>query len=113
MLTFMTTSREHAPESGAADDSRIALGIPARSPDTIGALVRSSDVPLAAVDLPSGRFLAVNPAMADAVGSTVSVLSGSSSLDWLSPDDRHAAQLGFQALADGDLTGYQATPKAR
>jgi DNA-binding CsgD family transcriptional regulator len=106
---FMTTSREHAPESGAADDSRIALGIPARSPDTIGALVRSSDVPLAAVDLPSGRFLAVNPAMADAVGSTVSVLSGSSSLDWLSPDDRHAAQLGFQALADGDLTGYQAT----
>ncbi len=67
----------------------------------------SSDVPLAAVDLPSGRFLAVNLALADALGSTVGALTGSSSLDWLSPDDRHAAQLGFQALADGDLTGYQ------
>jgi DNA-binding CsgD family transcriptional regulator len=60
------------------------------------------------VDLPSGRFLAVNPPLASAVSSTVSALTGSSSLDWLSPDDRHAAQLGFQALADGDLTGYQA-----
>jgi DNA-binding CsgD family transcriptional regulator/PAS domain-containing protein len=61
------------------------------------------------VDLPSGRLLAVNPALADAVGSTVGALTGSSSLDWLSPHDRHAAQLGFQALADGELTGYQAT----
>ena len=109
MLVFMTTSRERARESSDLDDGRRMLEIPARSPDAMEALVGSSDVPLAAVDLPSGRFLAVNPAMADAVGSTVSVLTGSSSLDWLSPDDRHAAQLGFQALADGDLTGYQAT----
>jgi hypothetical protein len=50
----------------------------------------------------------VNPPLASAVGSTVSALTGSSSLDWLSPGDRHAAQPGFQALADGDLTGYQA-----
>jgi DNA-binding CsgD family transcriptional regulator len=109
MLMFMTGSREHARESSARDDSRRMLGIPVRSPDTIEALVGPSDVPLAAVDLPSGRFLAVNPAMADAVGSTVSALTGSSSLDRLSPDNRRAAQLGFQALADGDLTGYQAT----
>jgi PAS domain S-box-containing protein len=85
MLMFMTTSQ-----------------------DTVEALVASSGVPLAAVDLPSGRFLAVNPAMADTLGSTVGELTGSSSLSWLSPDDRGAAQLGFQALADGDLTGYQA-----
>ena len=78
------------------------------SPDTIEALVGSSDVPLAAVDLPSGRFLAVNPSLASAVGSTTGALTRSSSLDWLSADDRHAARLGFQALADGDLTGYQA-----
>ena len=109
MLVFMTTSRERARESSDLDDGRRMLEIPARSPDAMEALVGSSDVPLAAVDLPSGRFLAVNPAMAGAVGSTVSALTGSSSLDWLSPDDRHAAQLGFQALADGDLTGYQAT----
>ena len=109
MLMFMTASREHARESSGLDDGRRMREIPARSPDTIEALVGSSDVPLAAVDLPSGRFLAVNPAIADAVGSTVSALTDSSSLDWLSPDDRHAAQLGFQALADGDLTGYQAT----
>jgi DNA-binding CsgD family transcriptional regulator len=109
MLMFMTASRDHALESSAPDESRWALGIPTRSPDTIEALVGSSDVPLAAMDLPSGRFLAVNPAMAGAVGSTVGALTGSSSLDWLSPDNRRAAQLGFQALADGDLTGYQAT----
>ena len=108
-MVFMTTSRERARESSDLDDGRRMREIPARSPDTIEALVGSSDVALAAVDLPSGRFLAVNPAMANAVGSTVSTLTGSSSLDWLSPDDRHAAQLGFQALADGDLTGYQAT----
>jgi DNA-binding CsgD family transcriptional regulator len=70
--------------------------------------VKSSEVPLAAVDLPSGRLLAVNPALADALGSTVGLLTGSSSLDWLSPDDRQAARLGFQALADGELNGYQA-----
>jgi DNA-binding CsgD family transcriptional regulator len=78
------------------------------SDDTIKALVASSGVPLAAVDLPSGRVLAVNPALADALGATVGEITGSSSLDWLSPDERHAAQLGYQALADGDLTGYQA-----
>jgi DNA-binding CsgD family transcriptional regulator len=109
MLMLMIASREHAPESGAMDVSRGALGIAARSPDTIAALVGSSHVPLAAMDLPSGRLLAVNPAMADAVGSTISALIGSPGMDWLSPDDRHAARLGFQALADGDLTGYQAT----
>jgi DNA-binding CsgD family transcriptional regulator len=94
MLLSMTSSHDGAPKSIA--------------PDTITALVGSSDVPLAALDLPSGRFLAVNPAMASALGSTVGALTGSSSLDWLSPGDRHAAKLGFQALADGDLTGYQA-----
>ena len=109
MLLFMTmtTSHEDAPES-SAPDSRRAAGTPARSPDAVKALVESSEVPLAAVDLPSGRFLAVNPALTSAVGATVDALIGASSLDWLSPDDRHAARLGYQALADGDLTGYQA-----
>lgn len=108
MLMFMTISHDGALESTAPDSSRRAPGTLARSPGAVRALVRSSDVPLAAVDLPSGRFLAVNPALASALGSTVGALTGSSSLDWLSPDDRHAAQLGFQALADGDLTGYEA-----
>ena len=111
MFMTMTISDGGAPESTSPDSSRRAPGTPARSPDAVEALVRSSDVPLAAVDLPSGRLLAVNPALADAVGSTVGALVGSSSLDWLSPDDRHAAELGFQALADGDLTGYQAIRK--
>jgi len=63
------------------------------------------------VDLPSGRFLAVNPSLASAVGSSADALTGGSSLDWLSAEDRPAARLGFQALADGDLTGYQAVRK--
>jgi DNA-binding CsgD family transcriptional regulator len=108
MLLFMTMTTGHAPESGALDSRRAAPGTPARSPDAVKALVGSSQVPLAVVDLPSGRFLAVNPALASAIGSTVDALIGASSLDWLSPDDRHAARLGYQALADGDLTGYQA-----
>jgi DNA-binding CsgD family transcriptional regulator len=105
MVMFMTISHNDALKSSALDGSPRAS---ATSPDAVEALVRSSDVPLAAVDLPSGRLLAVNPLLASAVGSTVSALTGASSLDWLSPDERHAAQLGFQALADGDLTGYQA-----
>ncbi|HEX3712655.1 MAG TPA: LuxR C-terminal-related transcriptional regulator [Trebonia sp.] len=71
-------------------------------------LVQASRVPLAAVELPSGRFLAVNPPLADALRSTVDALTGSSSLDQLSPAERRAGEMGFQALADGDLTGYQA-----
>ena len=94
MLMVMTISHDGAPES--------------TTPDAVTALVASSEVPLAAVDLPSGRFLAVNPVMASVLGSTVAELTGASSLRWLSPDGQHAAQLGFQALADGDLTGYQA-----
>ena len=90
MLMFMTTNREGV----------LVSGDPARSLGSLEALVRSSDVPLAAVELPSGWLLAVNPSLASVVGSTVSALTGSSSLDWLSPDERHAARLGFQALAD-------------
>jgi DNA-binding CsgD family transcriptional regulator len=111
MLVIMTFSHDGAPESTIPDSTAHAPGTQARSPDTVEALVGSSDVPLAAVDLPSGRVLAVNPTLASALGSTVDALTGSSSLDWLSPDDRHAAQLGFQALTDGDLTGYQAMRK--
>ena len=83
-------------------------GDAAGSTGAIETLVGSSEVPLAAVDLPSGRFLAVNLPLAKALGSTIEALTGSSSLDQLSPDDRHSAQLGFQALAEGGLTGYQA-----
>jgi DNA-binding CsgD family transcriptional regulator len=75
---------------------------------TVESLVRDSGTPLAAVELPSGRFLAVNPPLAKALGSTVDALTGSSSLDQLSPAERHSAELGFRALADGQLTGYQA-----
>lgn len=75
---------------------------------TAESLVRDSTAPLAAVELPSGRFLAVNPPLAKTLGSTVEALTGSSSLDQLAPGERHSAQLGFQALADGQLTGYQA-----
>jgi DNA-binding CsgD family transcriptional regulator len=108
MLTLMTGSHDGAPESTAPAGGSRGPGIPARSPDAVKALVGSSDVPLAAVDLPSGRLLAANQALAGALGSTVGALTGSCSLEWLSPADRPAARLGFQALADGDLTGYQA-----
>jgi DNA-binding CsgD family transcriptional regulator len=74
----------------------------------VESLVRDSAAPLAAVELPSGRFLAVNPALAKVLGSTADALTGSSSLEQLSPAERHSAELGFQALADGSLTGYQA-----
>ena len=102
----ITISHDGASESTTPDGG--APGTAVRSPDPYEALVGSSDVALAAVDLPSGRFLAANVALAGALGSTVDALAGSSSLDWLSPDDRQAARLGFQALADGELTGYQA-----
>ena len=68
----------------------------------------SSDLPLAALELPSGRFLAVNPPLAKALGADVDDLVGSYSMEWLHPDQRHAAQQCLQALADGGLTGYQA-----
>ena len=74
----------------------------------VESLVRDSAAPLAAVELPSGRFLAVNLPLAKALGSTVDALTGSSSLDQLAAAERHSAELGFQALADGHLTGYQA-----
>jgi DNA-binding CsgD family transcriptional regulator len=74
----------------------------------IESLMRDSTAPAAAVELPSGRFLAVNLPLAKVLGSTVDALTGSSSLDQLAAADRHSAELGFQALADGQLTGYQA-----
>jgi DNA-binding NarL/FixJ family response regulator len=74
----------------------------------VESLVRDSGSPLAAVELPSGRFLAVNPLLAKVLDSTVDALTGSSSLEQLSPAERHSAELGFRALADGHLTGYQA-----
>jgi DNA-binding CsgD family transcriptional regulator len=109
MLVPMSSGDDDGVPESSAESDLPATGTAARSPETVQALVGSSDVPLAAVDLPSGRFLAVNPALADALGSTVDTLTGSSSLDWLSSDVQHAAKLGFQALADGDLTGYQAS----
>jgi DNA-binding CsgD family transcriptional regulator len=75
---------------------------------TVESLVRDSGAPLAAVELPSGRILAVNPPLAKLLGSSADALTGSSSLDQLSPGDRRSAEMGFQALADGRLTGYQA-----
>jgi len=80
----------------------------AESADALSALVESSEVPLAAVELPSGQFLAVNPALAKLLDADVAALTGSSSLDLLLPGERDAGRLGFQALAHGDLTGYQA-----
>jgi DNA-binding NarL/FixJ family response regulator len=74
----------------------------------VESLVRDSGSPLAAVELPSGRFLAVNPLLAKVLDSTVDALTGSSSLEQLSPAERHSAELGFAALAEGHLTGYQA-----
>jgi DNA-binding CsgD family transcriptional regulator/PAS domain-containing protein len=71
-------------------------------------LVRDSEAPLAVVELPSGRFLAVNAALAKALGSTVDALAGSSSLELMAPGERPSAELGFRALDGGDLTGYQA-----
>ena len=75
---------------------------------TVESLVRDSGAPLAAVELPSGRVLAVNPPLAKLLGSSADSLTGSSSLDQLSPGDRQSAEMGFQALADGHLSGYQA-----
>jgi DNA-binding CsgD family transcriptional regulator len=108
MLMTMTIGQDGDPGSAAFDRSAALVGTPVRSPGPVRALVGSSEVPLAVLDLPSGRLLAVNPALADALGSAVGSLAGTSSLDWLSPADRPAAQLGFQALADGELIGYQA-----
>jgi DNA-binding CsgD family transcriptional regulator/PAS domain-containing protein len=76
--------------------------------NTVESLVRDCAAPLAAVELPSGRFLAVNPPLAKVLGAAPDALNGSASLDQLSPAERHSAELGFQALADGHLTGYQA-----
>jgi DNA-binding CsgD family transcriptional regulator len=108
MLMLMTSGgHDDDPESATFDGGGV-LGTPVRSPDAVRALVGSSEVPLAVLDLPSGRLLAVNPALAGTLGSAVGAFTGSSSLNWLSPDDRPAAQRGFQALADGELAGYEA-----
>ena len=71
-------------------------------------LVQDSPGPLAAVELPSGRVLAANPPLAKLLGTTVEALIGSSSLDQLAPAERRSGELGFAALAEGHLTGYQA-----
>jgi DNA-binding CsgD family transcriptional regulator/PAS domain-containing protein len=76
--------------------------------DAARALVRSSDLPLAVLELPSGKFLAVNPPLASALGSDGDALIGSSGLEQLHPGEWHAAQQCLRALADGSLTGYQA-----
>jgi len=83
-------------------------GDSAGSAEALDALVESSGVPLAAVDLSSGQILAVNEPLAAVLGSTSGRLTDSSCLDWLAPDERHAGQLGLEALAGGALTGYQA-----
>jgi PAS domain S-box-containing protein len=111
MLMVMNISHDDAPEPAAQGGSPPSADGQGRPTDAVTAMVESSSVPLAAVDLPSGRILAVNPALADAMGSTVDALAGSSSLDWLAPDDRNAGRLGFEALADGNLTGYQTLRK--
>jgi hypothetical protein len=76
--------------------------------DAARALVGSSDLPMAVLELPSGTFLAVNQPLASVLGSTVDALTGSSGLEHLHLGERHAAQQCLQALADGSLTGYQA-----
>jgi PAS domain S-box-containing protein len=108
MLMSMTSSQDGAAQPIVPGSGHRGPDTTAKFQDTVKALVRSTEVPLAVVDLPSGQFLAVNAVLADALGSTVGELTGASSLDSLAPDDRQAARLGFQALADGDLTGYQA-----
>ncbi len=76
MLRCMTIGRDHVPQPSTEDGSHRAPETSPGAPDTIQALVGSSDVPLAAVDLPSGRFLAVNPQLASAVGSSSDALTG-------------------------------------
>jgi DNA-binding CsgD family transcriptional regulator len=78
------------------------------SSGSIEAVVGSSEVPLAAVDLPSGRLLALNRPLALALNSSVDELNGTSCLDLLPPADRPNAQAALEALAVGSLTGYQA-----
>ena len=108
MLMFMTGNRAAAAEASASPGDQGPQGASTWLPKSLLEVVESSDAPLAAVELPSGRILAANAPLARALGSTIDALTDSSSLEQWAPEERHAVRLGFQALADGDLAGYQA-----
>jgi PAS domain S-box-containing protein len=78
-------------------------------PGPLESLVESSDVPLAVLELPSGRVVAANDEMAQLLGVTCEVLVNTTATpDLLVPEERRHAQQLLQALAAGTLTGYQA-----
>lgn len=70
-------------------------------------LVGSADVPLAALELPSGKVLFANAAAARVLGVTPETFIGSNYLDLVAPEGRQRAEEAWQALASGALTGYQ------
>lgn len=71
-------------------------------------LVSSTEVPLAAIELPSGTILAVNEAFAVIFDRSIGEITGSSTTQWVAPEDRALATAALEALASGQLTGYQA-----
>jgi PAS domain S-box-containing protein len=76
-------------------------------------LVESSDVPLGVLELPSGRALAANQAMADVLGLPLDELIGSTVVDLVVPEEREGPRNALEALASGALTGYQAVRRYR
>ncbi len=84
-----------------------------RVPSSLKDLVESASVPLGLMELPSSKVLAVNEAMARALGQGPGTLVGTTQLDLVVPEQRQMAQEALQALADGALTGYQAVRSFR
>ncbi len=76
-------------------------------------LVASTDVPLMAVELPSGRILAANAALAAVLDKPLDELQYHSSIDLIVPSDRAFARAAMKSLVSGELTGYQAVRRIR
>ncbi|MGO9658326.1 MAG: LuxR C-terminal-related transcriptional regulator [Acidimicrobiales bacterium] len=82
-------------------------------PSSLEDLIESAVVPLGVVELPSSKVLVGNEAMARVLGHGPGTFVGTRTLDMLVPEQRQAADEALQALADGELTGYQAVRSFR
>jgi PAS domain S-box-containing protein len=84
-----------------------------RVPSSLEDLIESAVVPLGVVELPSSKVLVGNEAMARVLGHGPGTFVGTRTLDMVVPEQRQAADEALQALADGELTGYQAVRSFR
>lgn len=78
-------------------------------PSSLEHLVRTSEVPLAVLEVPSGDVVLANDAAFQVLGTSPEALQRLPTvLELVVPDERTRAEAALQALADGTVSGYQA-----